>query len=427
MQIRLKKVLLLLVSLSIGCGVLLDRPHSTVEAASVTSFSAHADVNGAPVTTDNPCGPSAITDVRVVTPSTPQVGQTFHMILTVAALARSGAQCVPRQNQLISINYQLPQGVESDPQPEQSRCIVFPASNLASSTVRSCQRFIGDGFERVNPLGQNEWTLNPNGVNVVQIQLGVRARTTGLKRFTGKVCDASSSIQCVGNGPNGDIPPFANAIPFVEFNVNSAPVMLPERLMIERSRWVCPPNNPGCLDQNLTTTKIKVLAWMNGSRPSGTWIIQRKGPNKSDEFLTIATKEVSADTGIISQPATAENLQPATTYRFRACFTPTFGTQTCGSSMQLTTLSQWGAWMSISNLCENCDNLEPVEAFHQEILQSGAVVEIKSDCLVNTANRYSGNTAEWMLAERRGEFLITLQVDVVDAHFAGLNTIHYLL
>ena len=29
--------------------------------------------------------------------------------------------------------------------------------------------------------------------------------------------------------------------------------------------------------------------------------------------------------------------------------------------------------------------------------------------------------------ERRGEFLITVQADVVDAHFAGLDTIHYLL
>ena len=29
--------------------------------------------------------------------------------------------------------------------------------------------------------------------------------------------------------------------------------------------------------------------------------------------------------------------------------------------------------------------------------------------------------------ERRGEFLITVKVDVVDAHFASLNTIHYLL
>ena len=28
--------------------------------------------------------------------------------------------------------------------------------------------------------------------------------------------------------------------------------------------------------------------------------------------------------------------------------------------------------------------------------------------------------------ERRGEFLITIKVDMVDAHFAGLNTIHYL-
>ena len=26
-----------------------------------------------------------------------------------------------------------------------------------------------------------------------------------------------------------------------------------------------------------------------------------------------------------------------------------------------------------------------------------------------------------------GEFLVTIKVDVVDAHFAGLNTIHYLL
>ena len=29
--------------------------------------------------------------------------------------------------------------------------------------------------------------------------------------------------------------------------------------------------------------------------------------------------------------------------------------------------------------------------------------------------------------ERRGEFLITVKVDMVDLHFAGLNTIHYLL
>jgi hypothetical protein len=29
--------------------------------------------------------------------------------------------------------------------------------------------------------------------------------------------------------------------------------------------------------------------------------------------------------------------------------------------------------------------------------------------------------------ERRGEFLISITVDVVDAHFAGLDTIHYLL
>ena len=29
--------------------------------------------------------------------------------------------------------------------------------------------------------------------------------------------------------------------------------------------------------------------------------------------------------------------------------------------------------------------------------------------------------------ERRAEFLITIRADMVDAHFAGRNTIHYLL
>ena len=29
--------------------------------------------------------------------------------------------------------------------------------------------------------------------------------------------------------------------------------------------------------------------------------------------------------------------------------------------------------------------------------------------------------------ERRGNSLITIKMDVVDAHFAGFNTIHYLL
>jgi hypothetical protein len=29
--------------------------------------------------------------------------------------------------------------------------------------------------------------------------------------------------------------------------------------------------------------------------------------------------------------------------------------------------------------------------------------------------------------ERRGEFLFTLQVNVIDAHFAGLNSLNYLL
>ena len=54
---------------------------------------------------------------------------------------------------------------------------------------------------------------------------------------------------------------------------------------------------------------------------------------------------------------------------------------------------------------------------------------------------YSGNPAECVIAgaaaasprlspRRHGaarKFLITIKVDVVDAHFAGLNTIHYLL
>jgi len=66
------------------------------------------------------------------------------------------------------------------------------------------------------------------------------------------------------------------------------------------------------------------------------------------------------------------------------------------------------------------------------------------DCLFKPRTGYSGNTAERMIAEAaaqrrvsavmrrrdtepRGEFLVTIKVDVVDAHLAGLNTIHYLL
>jgi hypothetical protein len=69
---------------------------------------------------------------------------------------------------------------------------------------------------------------------------------------------------------------------------------------------------------------------------------------------------------------------------------------------------------------------------------------MKSDGLLNTAAGYfehgrlndhgGGGRGRRVSAamcrrdtERRGEFLITLQVDVVDPHFAGLNTIHYLL
>ena len=66
-----------------------------------------------------------------------------------------------------------------------------------------------------------------------------------------------------------------------------------------------------------------------------------------------------------------------------------------------------------------------MEAFHKEIAQGGAVTQMKPDC------RPSGRRVSAVMrrrdTERREEFLITLQVDVVDGHFAGLNTIHYLL
>ncbi len=68
---------------------------------------------------------------------------------------------------------------------------------------------------------------------------------------------------------------------------------------------------------------------------------------------------------------------------------------------------------------------------------------MKADRLPNPADGNSENTAESIAeaaaqppclrglrrrdTERRGEFLITIKMDVVDAHFAGLNTIHDLL
>ena len=67
--------------------------------------------------------------------------------------------------------------------------------------------------------------------------------------------------------------------------------------------------------------------------------------------------------------------------------------------------------------------MEAVEAFHKGIARA-------LDADENCSSPRGGGASRRLRrrdTERRGESLITIKDDVVDAHFASLNTIHYLL
>lgn len=290
-----------------------------------------ATLDGAPVETQTQfCSPSlsARTNLSIIsTGAQPQVGQDFHVLVTVVGLN----QCLATQS--AGVNLQLPAGVAVSPT-GQSACVSFASSNPAgtSLTVPCVRTDAGNGFQRIDPQGAGAWSLNRTGRNVVQVQLAVRATTAGQRTAFGRVCDGGSSVVCSGS-------PVANAIPSVSFTVAAEPAPPPpatiaaDRLLIAKNGTVCA---GGCADLSTTTTSIKVLAAIIGGRPAGTWRIQRRGPGAAS-FTTIASKTVSAGSGYASFPTTATGLQPATAHRFRACFTPTGSTQVCGSEIVLRT------------------------------------------------------------------------------------------
>lgn len=281
-------------------------------------------VTGSLITTDTSlCNPSASarTDTGVVSPGAqPHVGQTFHLLVTVVGVNA----CLPQQS--VGINLQLPTGVEVDPTGT-STCVRFNSANLAGTLVTPCSRSsVGDGFQRVDPQNANAWTLVRSGLNTVQVQLAVRATTAGQKFFSGRICDGGSTVICQGS-------PVANAIPFVEFSV-AAPTFSPNQLRISQNHCL------GCnVDLSITTTSIKVMSLITGSRPAGIWRIQKKAPSAAN-FSTIETRDLTTGSGARTLATTATGLSPATTYRFRACFTPAGGSQVCTANIELATKAQ---------------------------------------------------------------------------------------
>jgi hypothetical protein len=292
-----------------------------------------ATTNGAPVETQTQfCSPSlsARTDVAAITTGLQaQVDQDFHLVVTVAGLN----QCLPSQS--ASVNLQLPAGVAVSSS-GQSACVTFASTNPAGTTqtVPCVRSDAGSGFLRVDPQGGNSWTLTRGGRNVVQVQLAVRASTAGQRTAFARVCDSGSTVVCIGS-------PVANAVPSVAFTVAAAPAppasITADRLKIRKVGTVCS-GGGSCPDLAVTSTSLKVQAYLIGERPAGVWRIQRRGPGTAP-FTTIASKTLTAGGGYQSLTTTASGLEPGTTHRFRACFTPTGGAQVCGSEITLTTAS----------------------------------------------------------------------------------------
>jgi hypothetical protein len=109
-----------------------------------------------------------------------------------------------------------------------------------------------------------------------------------------------------------------------------------DRLKIRKVGTVC--GSGSCPDLAIAPTSLKVQAYLTGQRPAGVWRIQRHGPGTAP-FTTIASKALTAGGGYQSLMTTATGLEPGTTHRFRACFTPAGGVEVCGSEIQLTTTS----------------------------------------------------------------------------------------
>ena len=302
-------------------------------ATALVAAPAHAaTTNGAPVETQTQfCSPSlsARTDVAAITTGPQaQVDQDFHLVVTVAGLN----QCLSSQS--ASVNLQLPAGVAVSSS-GQSACVTFASTNPAGTTqtVPCVRSDAGSGFLRVDPQGGNSWTLTRGGRNVVQVQLAVRASTAGQRTAFARVCDSGSTVVCIGS-------PVANAVPSVAFTVAAAPAppasITADRLKIRKVGTVC--SGGSCPDLAVTTTSLKVQAYLIGDRPGGVWRIQRRGPGTAS-FTTIASKTLTAGGGYQSLTTTASGLEPSSTHRFRACFTPTGGVQVCGSEITLTTAS----------------------------------------------------------------------------------------
>ena len=186
----------------------------------------------------------------------------------------------------------------------------------------------GGGFLRVDPQGASSWTLNRTGRNVAQVQLAVRAAPPGSEPHSRGSADSGSTVVCEGTR--------CERVPSVG---SPSPRHLHRRHGQRR-----PAEDP----QGGDGRRRRLRPGHHADRPQGAGHSpgrDRPAPGgssaaaRSDLVHDIATNTVSAGAGYHSLITTATGLQPATTHRFRACFTPTGGSQTCGSEIQLTTAS----------------------------------------------------------------------------------------
>jgi hypothetical protein len=146
------------------------------------------------------------------------------------------------------------------------------------------------GFLRIDPQGASSWSLSRTGRNVAQVQLAVRATSAGQLQASGRTCDFGSSVACDGSLAT-------SAIPTLTFGVTAAPALPPPatigagQLQIRKVGTLCA-GGGSCSDLAATPTSIKVQAFITGTHPAGTWVIQRRGPGATS-FSTIATKTLT--------------------------------------------------------------------------------------------------------------------------------------
>ena len=290
-----------------------------------------ATTNGAPVETQTQfCSPSlsARTDVAAITTGLQaQVDQDFHLVVTVAGLN----QCLPSQS--ASVNLQLPAGVAVSSS-GQSACVTFASTNPAGTTqtVPCVRSDGGSGFLRVDPQGGNSWTLT-----------AVAATSSRCSSRCGRPQPASAprSRGCATAGQQWSASAHPSRTPCRAWPSRSPRAPAPpasitaDRLKIRKVGTVCS-GGGSCPDLAVTSTSLKVQAYLIGERPAGVWRISAAARERRRSRRS--RRRRSQRVGSRASRTTASGLSPFDA-SLPGMLQPTGGVQVCGSEITLTTAS----------------------------------------------------------------------------------------